>query len=469
MAVKLACYLCMSATPDRSSPSSSQPQFSGFVQPQQNWFKMPYDWTDITAKITSLAELKVVEYVLKHTWGYHEYGLKKKISIDEFMHGRKRKDGTTIDRGTGLSKQSVIDGLKNAVNHGFLEVEKDDSDQARKKRYYALKMLQAEDEAPPEEPESSQVDTAGSRGGQIFSDEQMEVNRSAAKRGEVKHLDADVKNLDIRGQGSRHRSEKDTSDRYLNNNNVSQLATDQAVVDALIAEGIATEAAHQLAKLEHVTLDFVLKQIDQRDFLAEVSPERVKRPTAFLVRAIQRAYPEPDGYKPKAVREAEAAARRHQEEERRRSQVQVEQLVQAEQVAKHQALDQKRQTEAERLAHLQAEWGSTDREHGLWHQVLTDLEVQLKSTIGYSLLEHCVLLRVQDGEVVIAAPNNWAKSYIAQRLSVPICQALEQHLEGQKVTLQCITPDLAPAASLAGGVATDVTADSHPDRQLPFG
>jgi hypothetical protein len=295
------------------------------------------------------------------------------------------------------------------------------------------------------------------------------VNRSAAKRGEVKNLDADVKNLDIRGRESRHRSEKAFSEREIKNNNRgSQLAAHQAVVDVLIAEGIATEAAHQLAKLEHVSLDFVLKQIDQRDFLAEVSPERVKRPTAFLVRAIQRAYPEPDGYKPKAVREAEAVARRHQDEERQRSHVQVEQLVQAEQAAKHQALDQKRQTEAERLTQLQTEWGSTDREHGLWHQVLADLKTSFNSTIGYTLLERCVLLRVQDGEVVIAAPNNWAKSYIAQRLSVPICHALEQHLEGQKVTLQCITPDLAPAASLAGGVATNVTADSHPDRRLSF-
>src|SRR5215207_4624487 len=129
----------MSSNTNHSPASPSQPHFPGFDRPQQNWFKLPYEWTDITAKITSLAELKVVEYVLKHTWGYQEYNLKKKISIDEFMHGRKRKDGTTIDQGTGLSKQSVIDGLKNAVEHGFLEVEKDDSDLARKKRYYSLK------------------------------------------------------------------------------------------------------------------------------------------------------------------------------------------------------------------------------------------------------------------------------------------------------------------------------------------
>src|SRR6185436_19558094 len=102
--------------------------FPGFGLPEQNWFKLPNDWTDITAGITSLAELKVVEYVLKHTWGYQEYGLTKLITIDEFMSGRKKRDGSRIDRGTGLSNRSVIDGLRRAVEEGYLIEEVDDSD-----------------------------------------------------------------------------------------------------------------------------------------------------------------------------------------------------------------------------------------------------------------------------------------------------------------------------------------------------
>src|SRR5688572_28953105 len=123
------------------APSHSEtPQFRGFGLPEQNWFKMPNDWTDITAEITSLAELKIVEYVLKHTWGYHEYGSTKRITTDEFMSGRKRRDGARIDRGTGLSNRSVIDGLKRAVAHGYLIEEVDDQDKARIKKYYALRM-----------------------------------------------------------------------------------------------------------------------------------------------------------------------------------------------------------------------------------------------------------------------------------------------------------------------------------------
>ena len=89
----------------------SEHTFQGFSKPEANFFRLPNEWTDITAPITSLAELKLVEYVLKHTWGYSEFDMVKKITTDEFMYGRKKKDGSRIDTGTGLSKPSVIAGL----------------------------------------------------------------------------------------------------------------------------------------------------------------------------------------------------------------------------------------------------------------------------------------------------------------------------------------------------------------------
>jgi hypothetical protein len=41
--------------------------FAGFSKPEANFFRLPNEWTDITAQISSLAEMKVVEYVLRHT------------------------------------------------------------------------------------------------------------------------------------------------------------------------------------------------------------------------------------------------------------------------------------------------------------------------------------------------------------------------------------------------------------------
>jgi len=58
------------------------------------------------------------------------------------MNGRKKKDGTRIDRGTGLSAPSVRDGIRRAEKHGLLKVEEDKRDLARIKRFYSLIMEQ---------------------------------------------------------------------------------------------------------------------------------------------------------------------------------------------------------------------------------------------------------------------------------------------------------------------------------------
>lgn len=148
-----------------STGNTEEQLFPGFVAPDENWSKLPHEFIAMLPQIESLAEIKVVLYVLRHTWGYREYDEGKVITIDEFMKGRKRADKSRLDPGTGLSKQSVVTGVKLAVQHGFLRVATDDSDLARKERRYALRMSNS--------------------------------------------LTSDVNNLDIRGTESRHRTEKD--------------------------------------------------------------------------------------------------------------------------------------------------------------------------------------------------------------------------------------------------------------------
>src|SRR5713226_7243060 len=168
--------------------------FEGFNKPEANFFRLPNEWTEITAQVTSLAEMKLVEYVLRHTWGYSEYDIVKKITTDEFMHGRKGKDGNRIDHGTGLSNKSVVEGLHKAVEHGLLEVETDDGDRARIKKFYKLKM-----KTPLQEDNGS------------YSD--------------VKNLHIGKKNVHSNYVISSQRSEKDTLERY--NNVRKENETDQ--------------------------------------------------------------------------------------------------------------------------------------------------------------------------------------------------------------------------------------------------
>lgn len=124
----------------RKTDQHERAAFAGFERPEANYFKMPNTWTDVTAEIDSIAELKVVEYILRHTWGYQEFGIKKHITIDEFVNGRRRQDGSRMDKGTGLSERAVYDGLRKAVANGLIEEEVDDSDRGRIKKSYSLRM-----------------------------------------------------------------------------------------------------------------------------------------------------------------------------------------------------------------------------------------------------------------------------------------------------------------------------------------
>ena len=114
--------------------------FEGFDPPESNFWRLPNNWFDLVAGFTSWAEHKVVEYILRHTWGYHEYGVSKLITMDEFMHGRKRRDGSRMDAGCGMAENSIKKGIADAVAHGFLIVEVDDRDRGRIRKFYAPRM-----------------------------------------------------------------------------------------------------------------------------------------------------------------------------------------------------------------------------------------------------------------------------------------------------------------------------------------
>jgi hypothetical protein len=122
-------------------------EFAGFSYPDDGGFtRFPNDWFDVCAEIENLAELKIMLYLARHTWGYQEYDSWKRISVDEFMHGRKRKDGTRMDSGTGLSEMSVRHGLKKAIVHGYVVCGYNNHDLARIDKYYYLKMRKSDNE-----------------------------------------------------------------------------------------------------------------------------------------------------------------------------------------------------------------------------------------------------------------------------------------------------------------------------------
>ncbi|OGC90207.1 MAG: hypothetical protein A2W25_15495 [candidate division Zixibacteria bacterium RBG_16_53_22] len=130
--------------------------FQGFNEPKENWSKLPHEFINALPLVSSESELKVILYILRHTWGYGDS--EKKITLDEFANGRKRRDGTHIDNGTGQSINAIKDGLKRAAEHGFIDSETDESDKARHKSYYWLKMSEVDSGVSEVDSQQSTVD-----------------------------------------------------------------------------------------------------------------------------------------------------------------------------------------------------------------------------------------------------------------------------------------------------------------------
>ena len=128
-----------------TTPQYAPDTFQGFRPPTENWSKLPHELINALPLIETIGEMKVILYVLRHTWGYQDD--EKRISLDEFQNGRKHShrylkrhpdSPPRIDNGTGLSVNTIKDGIERAVKHGFLEVDEDATDKARIKRWYRL-------------------------------------------------------------------------------------------------------------------------------------------------------------------------------------------------------------------------------------------------------------------------------------------------------------------------------------------
>lgn len=107
-------------------------KFRGFFRPRSNFYRLPNDWFEVwawarrasgRARIVGL--LKVVEYVIKWTWGHQNYDQPVRISRREFEHGRRR-GRKRLDRGTGLTSTPLVAAIRLAEQLMLLDVRQED-------------------------------------------------------------------------------------------------------------------------------------------------------------------------------------------------------------------------------------------------------------------------------------------------------------------------------------------------------
>lgn len=83
-------------------------KFDGFYMP--NSTPVPDNFFDELLADLSGAEVKVVCYVMRRTFGFKRQS--DNISISQMLNGIVKKDGTRLDRGTGLSKPTLLRALR---------------------------------------------------------------------------------------------------------------------------------------------------------------------------------------------------------------------------------------------------------------------------------------------------------------------------------------------------------------------
>jgi len=102
-------------------------QFEGFDPEPKSW-DFPMIINGWVHKISG-AEFKILWYILRHTHGWQKNS--DAISYNQFKYGIKRKNGTWLDRGTGLGVSAIKKALKGLVDKRFITRERTKDEKGR--------------------------------------------------------------------------------------------------------------------------------------------------------------------------------------------------------------------------------------------------------------------------------------------------------------------------------------------------
>jgi len=120
--------------------------FAGFVLP--NTTSVPDDFFDVLAPNLSEAELRVLIYILRRTFGFKKES--DTISLKQMVEGITKHDGQALDRGTGMSKPGVTKGVKGLVAKGvILAVRNSSPERGDEPTTYRLHFSQDDLQVPP--------------------------------------------------------------------------------------------------------------------------------------------------------------------------------------------------------------------------------------------------------------------------------------------------------------------------------
>lgn len=123
--------------PNQHIPSQNDP-FPGFSGP--NYTQVPDALFDELLPVLSGAELKVLLYVIRRTFGFKRDT--DTISLGQMVHGIVKRDGTRLDYGAGVSKKTLLAALRSLEQRQILLIERRrSSDRGDEASVYRLNII----------------------------------------------------------------------------------------------------------------------------------------------------------------------------------------------------------------------------------------------------------------------------------------------------------------------------------------
>lgn len=95
-------------------------RYRGFTKP--NTTPTPDDVFDVFLATLSPAELRVLLYIVRRTFGFKKDS--DRISLKQIAEGIMTKQGRRLDSGTGLSRRGAIKAVKGLEAKGLIDVKR---------------------------------------------------------------------------------------------------------------------------------------------------------------------------------------------------------------------------------------------------------------------------------------------------------------------------------------------------------
>ena len=91
-------------------------KFKGYTSP--NYTPVPDELFDEQLPDLNGSELKVLLYIIRRTFGFKKES--DNISLNQLLHGITTREGIVLDRGTGLSKKTLLEAIKSLIEKNLI-------------------------------------------------------------------------------------------------------------------------------------------------------------------------------------------------------------------------------------------------------------------------------------------------------------------------------------------------------------